>query len=188
MATGELTQAQAGGAQSNGTPDTHAEHAALAHPPAESSGVEPSELPMGAVVTASGRISAAREIEAEIAAPGPFSPVQLARLDEALTLVSRHTQLRFSVYLGDLGADSHVRAEELHDQLGAEAADSVLIAVDPRQRQVDIVTGPQAKVRLADRGCKLAVMSMVASFKEGDLVGGLLSGLRMLSDQAGQPT
>jgi hypothetical protein len=28
---------------------------------------------------------------------------------------------------------------------------------------------------------------MVASFKEGDLVGGLLSGLRMLSDQAGEP-
>jgi hypothetical protein len=28
---------------------------------------------------------------------------------------------------------------------------------------------------------------MVASFKEGDLVGGLLSGLRMLSDQAGVP-
>jgi hypothetical protein len=28
-------------------------------------------------------------------------------------------------------------------------------------------------------------MSMVASFKEGDLLGGLLSGLRMLGDQAG---
>jgi hypothetical protein len=28
-------------------------------------------------------------------------------------------------------------------------------------------------------------MSMVASFKEGDLVGGLVSGLRMLTDQAG---
>jgi hypothetical protein len=49
------------------------------------------------------------------------------------------------------------------------------------------VTGPEARLRLADRGCKLAVMSMVASFKEGDLVGGLLSGLRMLSGQAGVP-
>jgi hypothetical protein len=28
-------------------------------------------------------------------------------------------------------------------------------------------------------------MSMVASFKEGDLAGGLVSGLRMLTDQAG---
>ena len=30
-------------------------------------------------------------------------------------------------------------------------------------------------------------MSMVASFKEGDLIGGLVSGLRMLTDQAGPP-
>jgi hypothetical protein len=30
-------------------------------------------------------------------------------------------------------------------------------------------------------------MSMAASFKEGDLVGGLVSGLRMLCDQAGLP-
>jgi hypothetical protein len=50
-----------------------------------------------------------------------------------------------------------------------------------------IVTGSHAKIRLADRACKLAVMSMAASFSEGDLVGGLLSGLRMLADQAGQP-
>jgi len=70
---------------------------------------------------------------------------------------------------------------------GPAGADSVLIAVDPQRRNVDIVTGPAARARLADRGCKLAVMSMVASFKEGDLLGGLLSGLRMLSDQAGIP-
>jgi hypothetical protein len=42
-------------------------------------------------------------------------------------------------------------------------------------------------MRLPDRGAKLAVMSMVGSFREGDLVGGLLSGLRMLADQAGEP-
>jgi len=29
-------------------------------------------------------------------------------------------------------------------------------------------------------------MSMVASFKEGNLAGGLVSGLRMLTDQAGR--
>jgi hypothetical protein len=49
------------------------------------------------------------------------------------------------------------------------------------------VTVDPSGTRLADRGCKLAVMSMVASFKEGDLIGGLLSGLRMLSDRAGAP-
>jgi hypothetical protein len=65
----------------------------------------------------------------------------------------------------------------------------VLIAVSPGARVVEVVTGPYAAQRLPDRGAKLAVMSMVASFKEGDLIGGLVSGLRMLTDQAGpRPT
>ena len=41
---------------------------------------------------------------------------------------------------------------------------------------------------MTDRGSRLAVMSMVASFKEGDLVEGILGGLRMLADQAGHRT
>jgi hypothetical protein len=147
----------------------------------------PEELPVGAVRALSGRVSAATEFQADEQPTTPFSSVQLSRLDEALTLVSRHTQLRFSLYLGDLGEDSRAGALALHDKLGPAGVDAVLIAVDPNRRTVDIVTGPEARLRLADRSCKLAVMSMVASFKEGDLLGGLLSGLRMLSDQAGIP-
>ena len=138
----------------------------------------------GAVITNSGRVSVARA--KEDAAPGlPFTPVQLTRLDEALTLSARATGLGFSVYLGDLGADPRERAEELHTSIGAGSSDSVLIAVSPGERRVEIVTGAEAARRVADRGCNLAVMSMVASFKEGDLIGGLVSALRMLSDQAG---
>lgn len=146
---------------------------------------EPAELPAGSVRTGAGRVSAAADVGAQDAPGGPFTSAQLTRLDEALTFASRATRLRFSVYLGDLGEDSRAGAEKLLDGLGPEATDSVLIAVDPQRRKVDIVTGPEAHIRLADRGCKLAVMSMLASFKEGDLAGGLLSGLRMLSDQAG---
>jgi uncharacterized membrane protein YgcG len=61
----------------------------------------------------------------------------------------------------------------------------VLVAVSPGQRIVEVLSGAGARMRLPDRGAKLAVMSMVASFREGDLLGGLLSGLRMLADQAG---
>lgn len=179
MAAGELTHTDTG----------HGAHAAP-DPSHDGHGAElgvPEDLPLGSVVTASGRTSAAVDVERQEVATPPFSAVQLTRLDEALTLVSRHTELRFSIYLGDLGEDSHTGAQKLHDQLGAAGTDSVLVAVDPQRRNVDIVTGPEARLRLADRGAKLAVMSMVASFKEGDLVGGLLSGLRMLSDQAGVP-
>ncbi|MFC4858252.1 DUF5130 family protein [Actinophytocola glycyrrhizae] len=137
-----------------------------------------------AVVTASGRVSVAREFvpaKPEL----PFNSVQLARLDEALTLSARTTGLGFSVYLGELGEDTRATAEQLHAESGETAPSVVLIAVSPGQRRVEIVTGADSSRRLPDRACNLAVMSMVASFKEGDLTGGLVSGLRMLTDQAG---
>lgn len=139
----------------------------------------------GAVVTASGRVSVAREYTP--AKPElPFSSVQLARLDEALTLSARTTGLAFSVYLGDLGDDTRATAEQLHAESGDNAPSAVVIAVSPGQRKVEVVTGAESTRRLPDRACNLAVMSMVASFKEGDLIGGLVSGLRMLTDQAGR--
>lgn len=139
----------------------------------------------GAAVTSSGRISAAKMYEP--AGPiSPFTTQQLARLDEALTLASRETGLDFSVYLGDLGEDTRATAEGLLASTD-NAADGVVIAVSPGQRTIEVVTGSQARHRLPDRGAKLAVASMVASFKEGDLVGGLVNALRMLSDQAGAP-
>ncbi|MHA6784773.1 DUF5130 family protein [Pseudonocardia saturnea] len=144
----------------------------------------PEDLPNGAVVTSSGRISAAEEYTEPSRDEQPFTPVQLSRLDEALTFASRETGLRFSVYLGDLGSEPPARAAALHAQLEG-SGESVLVAVSPGQRVVEVITGAEARVRLPDRGAKLAVMSMVASFREGDLVGGLLSGLRMLADQAG---
>lgn len=146
--------------------------------------IEDENLPEGTVRTVSGRVSSAVEFRDETGDEHPFNPVQLTRLDEALTLASRESGLRFSVYLGDLGAAPSERAAELHTELEG-SAEAVLVAVSPGQRLVEVITGPEARVRLPDRGAKLAVMSMVASFREGDLLGGLLSGLRMLADQAG---
>jgi hypothetical protein len=142
------------------------------------------DLPSGAAVTTSGRISTAEVFTEEDLAALPFTPVEMTRLDEALTLASRDSGLRFSVYLGELGPQPTERAQRLHAELDG-SDEAVLVAVSPEQRVVEVVTGAEARVRLPDRGAKLAVMSMVASFKEGDLLGGLLSGLRMLGDQAG---
>ena len=167
----------AGEGHPGGTTDHGGTGAAIAHP-------DSADLPVGAVVTASGRISVAEVYRDASRADQPFTPVQLSRLDEALTLASRETGLRFSVYLGDLGGQPSARAAELHGELEG-SIEAVLVAVSPGQRVVEVVTGPEARLRLPDRGAKLAVMSMVASFREGDLVGGLLSGLRMLADQAG---
>lgn len=157
-------------------------------------------LPLGTVVMPHGRVSAAREVRAN-PTKGPFTPVQLAALDEALTLASRSSGLQFSVYLGSFGGssrgpaggsaggrtgpDRRATAEALHAAT-PDPAEAVLVAVSPGERVVEVVTGERSSRRLSNNGCRLAVMAMVASFKEGDLIGGLVSGLRMMADQAGQ--
>ena len=118
--------------------------------------------------------------------PGPFTPRQLSRLDEALTLSSRETQLEFSVYVGALDEPTRQHAERLHAGL-PRPAEGVLVAVSPGQRVLHIVTGEQSVKRLPDRACALAALSMRASLSVGDLVGAIVNGLRMLSDQAGRP-
>jgi hypothetical protein len=114
----------------------------------------------------------------------PFSPRQLTRLDEALTLGSRECGLSFSLYVGELNAPSRAHAEALFERL---SPDSVLIAVSPGQRSLHIVTGPESAKRLPNRACALAALAMRASFTNGDLVGGIVTGFRMLTDAAGRP-
>lgn len=111
-----------------------------------------------------------------------FTARQLTRLDEALTLSSRESALIFSVYLGELSSPTRAHAEALFEKL---TDDSVLLAVSPAQRVLHIVTGPASSRRLPNRACALAALAMRASFSNGDLVGGIVTGLRMLADSAG---
>ena len=48
-----------------------------------------------------------------------FSYHELARLDEALTMSSRETGLRFTLYIGDLGKQTRIRAEEMAARIEA---------------------------------------------------------------------
>lgn len=112
-----------------------------------------------------------------------FTARQLARLDEALTLSSRESGLMFSVYVGALKAPTRAHAEALFEKL---TDDAVLLAVAPGERALHIVTGPGSAERLPNRACALAALAMRAAFTNGDLTGGLVTGLRMLSDSAGR--
>lgn len=114
---------------------------------------------------------------------GPFTTRQLLRLDEALRTADDTTGLTFSVYVGDLAEPVRQHAEKLHGQLD-DPDHSVLIAVSPNQRVLEIVTGAAARRRLPDRDCKLAAMSMAAAFAGGDLAGGLVTGLAQLAQRA----
>ncbi|MBA3338269.1 MAG: DUF5130 family protein [Geodermatophilaceae bacterium] len=117
----------------------------------------------------------------------PFSLKSLERLDEALTMASRETGIYFSLFVGRLSGDTRAMAERLHPGMGEKASNGVLVAVDPGQRVLEIVTGRRSVKRLPDRSCALAALSMTAAFGSGNLVGGIVNGLRMLSDQAGHP-
>lgn len=136
----------------------------------------------------SGEVSTTRTAVAHgpvgaVGATGPFTTRQLSRLDEALTLSSRESGLAFSVYVGELAAPPRAHAEALFEKLGT---DSVLIAVSPGQRCLHIVTGDDSAKRLPNRACALAALAMRATFSNGDLVGGIVIGLRMLADSAGR--
>jgi hypothetical protein len=113
---------------------------------------------------------------------GPFTSRQLARLDEALTLSSKETGLEFSIYVGSLDQPTRAHAEQLFGRLHDAA---VLVAVSPGQRCLHIVTGEKSALRLPNRACALAALTMRASFVTGDLTGGIVNGLRMLADSAG---
>jgi uncharacterized membrane protein YgcG len=112
----------------------------------------------------------------------PFTAGQLTRIDEALTLSSRESGLTFSVYVGELSQPTRAHAEALFEKL---TNDAVLLAISPGQRSLHIITGTDSAKRLPNRACALAALAMRASFTNGDLTGGIVTGLRMLADSAG---
>lgn len=117
---------------------------------------------------------------------GPLSVRALLRVDEALRLADSATGLTFSVYIGELGESPREAAELLHGRL-ADPDVSVLIAISPNERVLEIVTGSLARRRLLDRDAKLAAMSMASAFAGGDLGGGIVAGIAQLADHAGKP-
>jgi hypothetical protein len=116
----------------------------------------------------------------------PFKPAQLARIDEALTLASRETGLLFSLYVGDLGPSSRATAEAMFATLAARHHAPVLVALSPGQRRLEIVTGGESARRIPNRMAGLAALAMRGSFANGDLTGGIVTGLRQLADAAGR--
>jgi uncharacterized membrane protein YgcG len=115
---------------------------------------------------------------------GPFTTPQLLRMDEALRVADRSTGLTFSIYVGDLDEPTREHAEKLHSQL-SDPDRSVLIAVSPNQRALEIVTGAQARRRIPDRSAKLAALSAAAAFAGGDLTGGIVAAIAQLAEYAG---
>jgi len=115
-----------------------------------------------------------------------FTDAQVREISRATVTATGQTGLHFSVYVGGVDGEIREYAERLHAAMGPQATRGVLIALSPADRQLEIVTGPAAARRLSDRSCALAALSMTTAFAGGDLVGGIVTGLRMLTEAAGR--
>ena len=140
---------------------------------------ELAELPYGSAITSSGRISAVTE-PGELSVHYPFPTKDLVILDNALKFGSRNAKARFAVYIGDLGEDTAATARELLARVPTPD-NAVLLAVSPNQKAIEVVYGAEVKGRGIEESAPLGVSAAAASFQEGNLIDGLISGIRVLS-------
>lgn len=111
-----------------------------------------------------------------------FTNAQLADIEKALLRASEISGAHFSAYVGKLPAKRD-SAMAIHRQ--ADRPDSsVLIAVDPESRVVEVVTGRVLREHLDDQACRLACMTMTSRFTIGDIAAGLRDGIVILGDHA----
>ena len=114
-----------------------------------------------------------------------LTPKQRVAITDAVELAREISGRCFAVYVGPLeqGRDSAIAK---HAQIpGAQT--SVLIAVDPVARTIDIITGTQAAIDIDDRSCELAVLAMRSNFEADDLVGGIRAAAMLLAEHARAP-
>jgi uncharacterized membrane protein YgcG len=116
-----------------------------------------------------------------------FSERQNDDIVRAIRLARQQADLPVCVYVGTLEADTRAAALRLHGALGAEATRSVLVAVDPGARRLEIVTGRDVRRHLDDRSTGLAAMAMTSAFQAGDLSGGIANGVLALAEHARTP-
>ena len=141
--------------------------------------IQPAELPKGSVITTSGRISGVTE-PGEASVHYPFPIVDLVILDDALTYGSRAAGARFAVYIGDLGGDTAARAREILGKVPTPN-NAVLIAVSPDQHAIEVVYGSEVRGRGVESSAPLGVAAAASALKDGELIDGLVSAIRVTS-------
>lgn len=116
-----------------------------------------------------------------------FSAAQRERLERAVAAAEEQTGMRFSLRVGPVEPEPRLQAERLLAHIADSPRDAaVLVMVGPGERRVEVMTTPAARRRVTDHAAGLAVLSMTSTFAVGDLVGGIVSGIRQLADAAGR--
>jgi uncharacterized membrane protein YgcG len=121
-----------------------------------------------------------------VASGDGLKPGQRERIERARQAAEEATGMRFWVRVGPFSMEPRLEAERLLTNLIEEPHEAgVLILLGPEERRLEVMTTASAKRRLPDSAVGLAILTMTSSFGVGDLLGGLLNGLRQLSDSAG---
>ncbi|TQM25533.1 DUF5130 domain-containing protein [Nocardia bhagyanarayanae] len=142
------------------------------------------DLPHGYALTSSGRVSGVHEA-GDVFKEAPFSDEERLAMDNALTEATRATKVRFNIYVGDLGADTAAGADALFATT-PEAARSVLIAVSPNEKAIEVRSGHDVADRANDRVCQLGVTAALSSIRQGELIDGLISAVRVMAAAIGR--
>ncbi len=143
-----------------------------------------SELPHGYAITSSGRVSGVHEA-GDVFKEAPFDNNERLAMDNVLTEATRATKVRFNVFIGDLGPDAGAAVDALFPTT-PEAARSVLIAVSPNDHAVEVRSGREVADRANDRVCQLGVTAALSSLRQGELIDGLVSAIRVMAAAIGR--
>jgi len=147
--------------------------------------IDSDNLPLGWAVTASGRVSKVTQ-PGELSVQYPFPIMDLIKVDNALTQATRQCRARFATYIGDLGSDTTARARELLTDVPTPN-NAILLAVSPNERAIEVVYGADLRGRGAESVAPLGVSAAAAAFKEGNLIDGLVSAIRVMSAGISRP-
>lgn len=142
-------------------------------------------LPVGWAHTSSGRLSIATE-PGNLPERYPFGTLDLVTLDDALIQASRRSKARFAVYVGDLGGDTAGRAREIFADVPT-SNNAVLLAVSPDQHAIEVAYGSDLCGRGVEVAAPLGVAAAASAFREGNLIDGLISALRVMSAAITRP-
>ena len=115
-----------------------------------------------------------------------FSEGQRERIERSIRAAEDVSGLHFNVFVGAISGDVRAHARTMLAATGAQAATTVLVAIDPAARRLEVVTGEKAAYQLSDHGASLGALAMTTSFLAGDLSGGIVDGLRTMSEHARQ--
>ena len=115
-----------------------------------------------------------------------FTSGERQQIDKAIRSAETVCRYEFSVYVGPADGDPRDFAERLHAGLVAPAR-SVLIMVDPVNRNLEVVTGADVRRDLEDGEVGLSVVEMQSDLALGDLTGAIVRGIHMLAAYARKP-